>query len=59
MFMADSKITRIIKRDGRVVPFEPSKITEAIRKAFIAVRDGHIGRELGVQSRRKFGYLGR
>jgi ribonucleoside-diphosphate reductase alpha chain len=40
MFMADSKITRIIKRDGRVVPFEPSKITEAIRKAFIAVRGG-------------------
>ncbi len=33
-------ITRIVKRDGGIVEFDPSKITEAIRKAFIATRGG-------------------
>ncbi|MGC8962078.1 MAG: ribonucleotide reductase N-terminal alpha domain-containing protein, partial [Candidatus Bathyarchaeia archaeon] len=40
MSMTGTGITRIIKRDGRIAPFEPSKITEAIRKAFVAVRGG-------------------
>ncbi len=31
-------INKIQKRDGRIVNFEPAKITEAIRKAFMAVQ---------------------
>jgi ribonucleoside-diphosphate reductase alpha chain len=38
--MEPKTITKIIKRDGRVVEFEPRKITDAIRKAFIATRGG-------------------
>ena len=34
------QISKIVKRDGRVVEFDPRKITEAIRKAFIATRGG-------------------
>ncbi len=32
---------RIIRRNGAVVPFEPSKITVAMTKAFLAVSGGH------------------
>jgi len=35
-----SQINRIVKRDGRIVDFDPGKITEAIRKAFVATRGG-------------------
>jgi len=38
--MEPRAITKIVKRDGRVVEFEPGKITEAIRKAFAATRGG-------------------
>ncbi|UMZ75324.1 anaerobic ribonucleoside-triphosphate reductase [Natranaerofaba carboxydovora] len=31
--------SRVTKRDGRTQPFDPSKITEAIKKAFTAVGD--------------------
>ena len=34
------QITKIVKRDGRVEEFNPKKITEAIRKAFIATKGG-------------------
>lgn len=42
------KIAQIRKRDGRVVPFEPEKITNAILKAFIATEtgDGVIAKDL-------------
>ena len=35
-----NQITKIVKRDGRVEEFNPKKITEAIRKAFIATKGG-------------------
>ncbi len=34
------QISRIVKRDGRIVEFDSRKITEAIRKAFVATRGG-------------------
>jgi ribonucleoside-diphosphate reductase alpha chain len=37
---AKSQIERIVKRDGRIVNFDAGKITEAIRKAFVATRGG-------------------
>jgi len=36
-------VKKIQKRDGRVVDFEPDKIANAIRKAFIAVKGGDEG----------------
>ena len=33
------KITKIKKRDNRIVPFDQSKITDAIKKAFFATRE--------------------
>ena len=36
-------VKKIQKRDGRVVNFEPDKITNAIRKAFAAVKGGDEG----------------
>jgi ribonucleoside-diphosphate reductase alpha chain len=42
------RIKKIQKRDGRVVAFEPEKITHAIHKAIVAVNetDGKLSREL-------------
>jgi len=44
-------IEKIRKRDGRVVPFEAEKISNAIHKAFLATdtRDGEIARQLTAQ----------
>lgn len=41
-------VTKIRKRDGRIVDFEPSRIKDAIHKAFIAVElaDGEKAAEL-------------
>ena len=36
--MEMSIVKKVQKRDGRIVDFEPNKIVNAIRKAFIAVR---------------------
>ena len=36
----NTQITKIVKRDGRVVDFDPKKITQAIRKAFVATKGG-------------------
>ncbi|MEM2902077.1 MAG: vitamin B12-dependent ribonucleotide reductase [Candidatus Bathyarchaeia archaeon] len=36
-------VKKIQKRDGRIVDFEPDKITNAIRKAFAAVKGGDEG----------------
>ncbi|MHA1209362.1 MAG: adenosylcobalamin-dependent ribonucleoside-diphosphate reductase [Candidatus Freyarchaeota archaeon] len=46
-----SSISKIRKRDGRIVEFEPVKITNAIHKAFIAVkeRDGETAKNLSAQ----------
>ncbi|MEX2704728.1 MAG: vitamin B12-dependent ribonucleotide reductase [Candidatus Freyrarchaeum guaymaensis] len=46
-----SSISKIRKRDGRIVKFEPVKITNAIHKAFIAVkeRDGETAKNLSAQ----------
>jgi ribonucleoside-diphosphate reductase alpha chain len=43
-----SKITHIRKRDGRIVEFKQQKITDAIYKAFIAVRekDGKLSKKV-------------
>ncbi len=41
-----STITRIVKRNGSVVPFEPSKISVAMEKAFIATRGSVVPEEL-------------
>ena len=38
MVSVDSKVSRIKKRDGRIVDFDPVKITNAIYKAFISVK---------------------
>jgi ribonucleoside-diphosphate reductase alpha chain len=35
----ENKISFIKKRDGRIVPFDQKKITEAIRKAFLVARE--------------------
>ncbi len=35
-----NKITRVVKRDGRVVKFEQDKITRAVMKAFAETREG-------------------
>ncbi len=42
------EITHVQKRDGRIQPFEKSKIAAAIEKAFVAVGrpDGHVAEEL-------------
>ena len=40
--MKVKKINFICKRDGRIVPFTSEKITSAISKAFLAVRDENI-----------------
>jgi ribonucleoside-diphosphate reductase alpha chain len=44
-------LEKIRKRDGRVVPFEAEKISNAIHKAFLATdtRDGEIARQLTAQ----------
>ncbi len=44
-----TKISRVQKRDGRVVEFEPQKIINAIHKALQAakVKDGNVSEELG------------
>jgi len=43
-----SKVSKITKRDGRVVDFDENKITNAIRKAFAAVEkeDGEVAKRL-------------
>lgn len=43
----ESKITKVLKRDGRVVEFEPEKITDAVHKAITSVGHGN-----GVESKR-------
>lgn len=50
-----STIERIKKRDGRIVPFDQSKITEAIRKAFEATgeKDGKRAKEISDKVVRK------
>lgn len=42
------KISKIRKRDGRIVRFDPNKITNAIRKAIVAVKmeDGELAERL-------------
>ncbi len=49
--MAEPKISRIRKRDGRIVKFNPEKITNAIRKAILAVKgaDGESAERLSGQ----------
>lgn len=37
---AESRVTRIIKRSGQVVAFDPAKITKAVMKAFEATGEG-------------------
>lgn len=37
-----TKITQIVKRDGRIVPFEQDKITNAILAAMRAVKEGRL-----------------
>ena len=37
----EKQVWQIRKRDGRIVPFEPKHITEAIRKAILAVGSGN------------------
>ncbi|MFB0560744.1 MAG: ribonucleotide reductase N-terminal alpha domain-containing protein [Candidatus Lokiarchaeia archaeon] len=46
-----SSVSEIRKRDGRIVKFEPVKITNAIHKAFIAVKakDGETAKNLSDQ----------
>ncbi len=39
--MERQKIENIRKREGGIVPFEPSKVAEAVFKAFKAVDEGH------------------
>ena len=39
--MERQKIEHIRKREGGIVPFEPSKVAEAVFKAFKAVDEGH------------------
>ena len=43
-----SKVSKIRKRDGRIVEFKQQKITDAIHKAFIAVRekDGKLAKKV-------------
>ena len=50
--MAGPKVSEIRKRDGRIVTFEPQKITGAIRKAIIAVglEDGRVAQKLANQT---------
>lgn len=47
----ESTVSKIRKRDGRIVEFEPVKITNAIHKAFIAVKakDGEAAENLSDQ----------
>ena len=45
--MSKNKITKIKKRDGNIVDFDQSRITNAIFKAITAVGEGN-----GVKSRR-------
>ena len=40
--MNKEKTTRIMKRNGRIVDFDSNKITEAVRKAFIAVEENDV-----------------
>ena len=49
--MNNSQITHVRKRDGRIVPFDKSKITNAIHKAFVAVgvEDGEVAEKLSSQ----------
>ena len=35
-----NRITRVVKRDGRVVPFDEKKITKAVTKAFAETGEG-------------------
>jgi len=47
----NSQITHVRKRDGRIVPFDKGKITNAIHKAFVAVgvEDGEVAEKLSSQ----------
>ncbi len=49
--MNNSQITHVRKRDGRIVPFDKGKITNAIHKAFVAVgvEDGEVAEKLSSQ----------
>lgn len=49
--MNSSQITHVRKRDGRIVPFDKGKITNAIHKAFVAVgvEDGEVAEKLSSQ----------
>ena len=38
---ANNKITKVQKRDGRVVEFEQAKITDAVHKAITSVGHGN------------------
>jgi len=40
---------KIIRRNGSVVPFEPSKISVALTKAFIAVQGSHAASSAAVR----------
>ncbi|MEW6189795.1 MAG: adenosylcobalamin-dependent ribonucleoside-diphosphate reductase [Actinomycetota bacterium] len=46
--MCEAKILKIRKRDGRIVPFRPEKISNAIHKAIMAVgeKDEEVAKEL-------------
>ena len=48
MRIVSTKISKIRKRDGRIVDFEPRKIAKAIHKALEAakVKDGELAEEL-------------